>query len=563
MAKQQKTAAQDTTTKSPINNIWIWIVAIVLFTLACYAPVFSDQKEFTNWDDDQYVTDQPLVKSTDGETISELFKPSTAVMLNYHPLTMLTLAWDYEKGYDEATNTVSIAPFIKTNIILHLLNVALVFLLVYRLGKKKIWTAGVAALLFGIHPMHVESVAWISERKDVLYCFFFLLSCLAYLRYLDKQKTLWLGITFVLFVASCLSKAMAVPLPLVLLLIDYLEKRKITAKVLAEKLPFLVVSVWIGITAVHVQAGALEGMQDVTFLQRILYAAYGFTMYWVKLIAPIQLSAFYPYPVGGVPGYYYLTAIIALAIIITPIIIYLRKKDEGSSITLFSVLFFAAMTGLVLQFVSVGQALMADRYSYVSYIGPLFIAGSVLNNGIDNPKFKNIAIGIIAVFVIAFAALTYNRIQVWENSKTLWTDVIAQYPYQLKDNNGKTEVTQYGVKTAYKNLGEYYADHQQFDSAYHYYDILVRSGSTDAEVWSNIGNLHFLKKQIPEALAAFDKAIALNPKNEDNYLKRGLIYMQEGKNTETIAEMDKILKLNPQNEQAKAIKQRCLSQIPK
>jgi len=544
----------------PKPKIWAWITGIVLITLLAYTPVFSDLKEFTNWDDYAYVTDQPLIKNLDGETIGNLFKPSTTVMLNYHPLTMISLAWDYQQGFDDTNNTLSIAPFVRTNVVLHLLNTALVFLLLYRLSRKKIWAAALTALLFGIHPMHVESVAWISERKDVLYCFFFLVSSISYLQYIDTKKTWWLGLSFILFIASCLSKAMAVPLPLVLLLIDYLENRKINFKVLIEKLPFLIISIILGIIALQPQSQAMGGAADTPAFYRFLYGCYGFVMYWFKLIAPINLSAFYPYPAltesGGLPAIYYLMPVIALAIIATPFILIRRQKNERNQVILFGLLFFLAMTALVLQFVSVGPAIMADRYSYVSYIGPLFIAGILLQDLVENPKTRSIILGIVSAYCLLLAITTYNRIPVWQNSKTLWTDVIKKYPYEIEQVGKNKVIKRIGAKTAYKNLADWYAEHQQLDSAYHYYQVLILADTKDAEVWSDVGNIYAMKGQLTQALNAINKAISYAPKNTDNYIKRGLVHMQQGKTNDAIADLDIVLAADPSNAQAKDLRAR-------
>ncbi|MBN9484275.1 MAG: hypothetical protein BGO70_12310 [Bacteroidetes bacterium 43-93] len=551
----------------PKPRIWAWIASIVFITLIVYTPVFSDLKEFTNWDDYAYVTDQPLIKNLDGETVGNLFKPSTTVMLNYHPLTMISLAWDYQQGFDDTDNTLSITPFVRTNVLLHLLNTALVFLFLYRLSRKKIWAAALPALLFGIHPMHVESVAWISERKDVLYCFFFLVSCISYLQYIDSKKTWWLGLSFILFIASCLSKAMAVPLPLVLLLIDYLENRKIGIKVLIEKLPFLIVSIILGIIALQPQSHAMGGADETPVFYRFLYGCYGFVMYWLKLIAPINLSAFYPYPglteSGGLPAIYYLMPVIALAIIVTPFILIRRQKNERNKVILSGMLFFLAMTVLVLQFVSVGPAIMADRYSYVSYIGPLFIAGIFLQDLVENPKTRSVMLGIVSAYCLLLAITTYNRIPVWQNSKTLWTDVIQKYPYDVEQVGNNTVIKKIGAKTAYKNLADWYAEHQLLDSAYRYYQVLILAGTKDAEVWSNAGNIYAMKGQLTEALNALNKAISLDPKNTDNYIKRGLVHMQLGKTDEAIADMDQALAADPSNAQAKDLRKKFMEHRPK
>ncbi len=316
--KKKKDKAASSSVQQPKKQIaharplWQWIAGILLITFICYLPVLSDKKEFTNWDDPGYVTEQKLVKDLNAETLKTLFKPSTDVMLNYHPLTMISLGIDYKLGFDKKTNTLSIKPFAWSNLILHLLNTALVFIFLYLLSGRRIWAAVISALWFGIHPMHVESVAWISERKDVLYCFFFLLSCIAYLKYLETNRFLLLASCFFFFVLSCLSKAMAVPLPLVLILIDILHKRKINFKVVLEKAPFLIVALLIGYNAVLIQdKGAIAEFEIFTLAERFMFAAYGFFMYIVKLIAPFELSAFYPYPnldeSGNIPAVYYLS----------------------------------------------------------------------------------------------------------------------------------------------------------------------------------------------------------------------------------------------------------------
>lgn len=547
-------------------KLWQWVAAILLITLVAYLPIFSGDKEFTNWDDDGYVTDQPLVKNLGAENLNKLFNPHTAVILNYHPLTMISLAIDYHRGYDETDNTLSIAPFASTNLVLHLLNTALVFIFLYRLGKKRIWLATIAALLFGIHPMHVESVAWISERKDLLYTFFFLLSGIAYLEYLDKKKFSMLGISFILFIASCLSKAMAVPLPLVLLLIDYLEKRKFTVAVLLEKIPFLLVALWVGYNTIQIQATAIGTVAFYNLGQRLIFASYGFCMYIIKLFAPLNLSAFYPYPdlaSGSLPSFYYLMPVLALAILVVPIALFIRKRSERGREIIFGLGFFVLMIALVLQFVSVGRALMADRYTYISYIGPFFVLAVFLQDYIDTPKYRNLVLGITGGFAALFLLLTYQRVQVWQNSKTLWTDVIEKHPYEFSGTGNDMHLVSTGVKTAYKNIGDYYAGQKMYDSAFYYYNILDLAGTTDAEVYSNIGNIYAIRNDMPNALTAFSKSITYDSTNADTYLKRGLMYAQKGLHEEAIVDMNKVIHYQPEKEEAYVFRSRSLLSMKK
>src|SRR4051812_32732758 len=167
-------------TKAKINaptkrQPWqLWLVAAALaVTAVCFSPVLSATKEFINFDDPVYITKQDLITKMDSKHLATMFAQHDA-SLNYHPLTMLTLAINYSFS--------QLHPFgyFFTNLFIHLLNTLLVFIFLYQLSGKQFWTGFIAAVLFGIHPMHVESVAWAAERKDVLYCFFFLSSCITY-----------------------------------------------------------------------------------------------------------------------------------------------------------------------------------------------------------------------------------------------------------------------------------------------------------------------------------------------------------------------------------------------
>lgn len=540
-----------------------WILPILAITFFCYLPILSDEKEFTNWDDPGYVLDQPLVKNYDSKAFRTLWKPETDVMLNYHPLTMMTLAWNYKQGFDEKSGKLDVGPFAVTNLFLHLCNTILVFLFIWMLSGGKLWASAITALLFGIHPMHVESVAWISERKDVLYCFFFLLSGIAYLKYTEAKNMIWLALSFGMFALSCLSKAMAVPLPLVLILIDIFKERKLSARVIAEKIPFLLLALWVGYNAVQIQArGAIAEFEIFTFGQRIMFAAYGFFMYVVKMFAPVGLSAFYPYPSldenGAIPPLFYLAPVLALALAFVPIL-YFRKKDPVLyRLCLFGIGFYFLMVALVLQFLSVGQAIMADRYTYLPYIGLFFLLGMLAERFMVDPKKRNMVLGVFAAFALFCAWQSYSRTQVWHNSGVLWTDVIEQYPFVIEQDGNVVKVTKRGFETAYKNRGNWYADRQLYDSAFADYFVLARAATKDAGVWSNLGNVYALKGDINNALDAYSKAILYNPNNIQTYLNRGLTYSNLGKNAEALADMEKALALDPNQEQAHTLKVRSL-----
>lgn len=268
------------------------LALLVIATYFTFSPGFSPEKQFTNWDDLGYVVNQPLIKTQDADSSALLWKPSTEVMLNYHPITMWTLAKNYEAA------ELDIQPYFQTNLFLHCCNAILVFIFLFNIANGSTFVSFFGALLFAIHPMHVESVAWISERKDVLYTLFFLLSLLSYLRFQRKQNYIWLIVCFGLFILSCLSKAMAVPLPFVLILMDYLKGRKINWKSLLEKIPFIAVAIWFGLVALEIQSkGAITDFDFFTGWQRMMFASYGFLSYWIKFLFQLVYPHSTPIPI--------------------------------------------------------------------------------------------------------------------------------------------------------------------------------------------------------------------------------------------------------------------------
>ncbi|MGB1242376.1 MAG: hypothetical protein ACPG49_07635, partial [Chitinophagales bacterium] len=350
-----------------------WSLAAILFiTFVAYIPALSG--EFNNWDDQMYVTDSKLIKNVSPSGLVKIF--STQVAANYHPLTVLSLAINYQIS--------GLSPFSYHlfNVLLHLLNVFLVFYFAYLLTRRNLTIAAIAALFFGIHPMHVESVAWVSERKDVLYTAFFLAAMITYLKYLQHFRAKSKGkranpqkyyiYTLLFFLLSLLSKGMAVVLPVVLLGIDFLKKRKVQKKAILEKIPFFVIALIFGIAALYIQTdrGAVGDMNRFSLMSKIGYASYGFVYYIIKFFAPSHLSSFHPYPnlTGTLTPVFYAAPLAVAAL--WGAATYTLKSQR---MTFFGLFFYAVTVALVLQFISVGSALVAERYTYVSYIGLLLL----------------------------------------------------------------------------------------------------------------------------------------------------------------------------------------------
>jgi tetratricopeptide (TPR) repeat protein len=459
-----------------------WMAAILLLTFISFYPVINCG--FTSWDDPLYVTSSNLIKSHSFDNIAKIFSTQSDVAANYHPLTILSLAFDY--------HITKLDPgfYHLVNLLLHLLNTLLVYLFIFRLTNGKLFVALFTALFFGIHPMHVESVAWVSERKDVLYTFFFLLSLLTYIRYVSSKKISFLVFTFLFFMASVLSKAMAVVLPVVLILIDRYQGNKFTIKSLLEKIPFFIVSIIFGIIALKIQSKeSIASYETFSLFHRICFGFYGYFIYILKLFFPADLSSFYPYPTLGkeiaFPASVFIPSALGFLLFAFSVFLFLKNNKKLQTIN-FGLLFYFITVVLVLQFISVGQVIMADRYSYLSYIGLLLILGMLLDTYIlNNPKKKNLVVALTGIVALIFSTLSHERINVWKNTETLWTDVIQKYPYPP-----------WKIEIAYVGRGRYFAEEKKdLNSALADFNTLLSMETKNPAVYNNLGNIYGVKGQ--------------------------------------------------------------------
>jgi Flp pilus assembly protein TadD len=494
---------------------YIVLTVILLISFIAYSPVF--QNGISTWDDDAYIRHNPFIYSIN---LKEIFTQN--VMGNYHPFTILIYALEYHFFGLNATG------FHAVNLSLHLLNVILVFYVVFLLSDKAV-VALVASLLFGIHPIHVESVAWVSELKDLLYTLFFLSSYIFYLKYLNDLKKKHYALALLLFMVSLLSKAMAVSLPVVLVLTDYFKGRKINVKTISEKVPFFLLAIASGIVAVLAQQskGAVN-VNDFSFPQRILFACYGFISYIYKLIFPLNLSAYYPYPIKygeNIPIIYYAYLILFLGLAAS--VFYSLRFTKK---IFFGVGFFTATIFLVLQLFPVGSAIMADRYSYVPSIGVFYLAGEGFHLFMSK-KSKMAAILLLTIAAtILLSIKTFERSSVWKNDLTLWNDVIDQ------DQTSPLP---------YNNRGYYYLSVEKNNEAIKDFNKAIELDPDNAFAYNLRGMAYMRENRNKEAIDDFNKSIELNPDNAGAYDNRAWVFMNEGRNDEAINDFNKAIALDP------------------
>ncbi|MBL7893563.1 MAG: tetratricopeptide repeat protein [Bacteroidia bacterium] len=543
--QNNKTTSVSTKAGGLFNRPPFWLAVILLLTYISFAP--SLKNGFTNWDDNVYVAENNLITSLSSENIKEIFKTENHVSFNYHPITILSLAIDY--------NISEYAPrtFHLTNILLHLLNTALVFIFIYLLSGNKLQVAVIVALFFGIHPMHVESVTWISERKDVLYTFFFMSALIIYYKYIHetgKNKVLLYILILFLFILAILSKAMAVVLPAVLLLVDYYSGRKFDKYTLLEKLPLFTLSFLFGLLTTQIQQGAIAKFETFTVLQRFTFASYGFINYISNLFVPINLSCFYPYPtlIGDrLPIIFYVSPFIVLALFA---LVFFSTRFTKAIV--FGFLFFCATIALVLQFISVGQVIMADRYSYVPYIGLLFPIALGYDWLQHNQEkrfilYKKMAMILLPACVIACMWLTNERTKVWMNGDTLWTDALTKYPCgETFLNRGSYLVNKAAYDKGISNVGE-----NEYDRALNDFNIALQMNPGSVKAYTNRANIYGLKNQFDLALSDYSKALQLDSTDTKTFFNRGITYSLMKQFDKAIADYTKVLQKQPDLNSAK------------
>ena len=498
----------------------LWLGAVLLLTFVAYWPSLSNG--FINWDDNWYVTENSLMTNP---TLHGIL--TTNVGGNYHPLTMASLVLNYKiSGMDAGS-------YHWLNLLLHLANTALVFLFVRMLSGGRLWTSVVTALFFGIHPMHVESVAWVTERKDVLFAFFYLLALITYVRYLDTKRWSWLLGTWIAFVLSCASKPAAVVLPLTLLAIDWFRRRPWRSGVWVEKIPFFAVSILAGLLTVKAQqtVGATAASALWSLPQRVLFACYGTVMYVVKLFVPFHLSAVYPLPSTAAtrlrPEFYLAAGVLA---VVLPALLYLCRRVRP---VVFGIAFFFINIVLVLQVLTVGAALMAERYTYLPYIGILFALAWWLDEPAGNTRIpvKPIVAGIFLLLLPISLVQTWNRCRVWKDPETFWNDTIQKFPKQIVD--------------AYYNRGNHYMRTGRLPQSLADFDQAVALNPGIQRIWYNRGLVLAEMNQNDSALVSFEHSLRIEPKNVDALNNRGAMKYRLGQLADAASDFTRAIELNP------------------
>lgn len=519
-------------------EMWL-VVGICLITYICFSHVVYNT--FLYWDDNAFISGNPDIRRLSWMNIKLMFTKEYGA--NWQPLTMLSYAINYY------FSKLSPTGYFFTNVLLHVANTALVFFVIKKLllllwketkPTDVLLISAAISLWFGIHPMHVESVAWLFERKDVLYVFFYLFALLVYLKYLAKKRTKWFVYSLFLFIAASLSKPMAIVFPASLILIDFLFHGKFERKALLQKIPFLLVSLLMGIYTIHTQKVEHAFMYSFSLPERIMIASYSFLAYIGKLFLPIHLCAMYPFPFN--PGasksfIFYLAPLLVLLITILPLYFAYKKNKTWFRVLLFSYGFYLINVAIVLQFFPAGQAIISDRYSYMCYIGLFFMIAYFLKELLNkaSESRKTIMQTVVILYTIVWGYLCYQRTLMWQNTEPILSDIIKQYPNK--------------VNAAYKYLGIYYAKAGRTQDAFNCYDALINQmHEKDADVYCNMGSVYMDMNKPAEALQYLKGALQLDSNSFMSYRNIGIIYASKGDYDNAFKYYNCAMKIYPSDE---------------
>src|SRR5437660_1146538 len=509
------------------------VLGICVFLMALTWIVFGQtlRHEFIDFDDPNYVYERAEV--TNGVTLHGIewaFTHSHA--RNWHPLTTISHMLDCQLYGLKAGGHHF------TNVVLHMLAVVLLFL-VLREMTGALWRSAFVATLFAIHPLHVESVAWVAERKDVLSGVFFMLTLLAYVHYTRAPSNWRYLIVAFVFALGLMSKPMLVTLPFVLLLLDYWplgrikrqrpDIRRQLLKLAAEKIPLIALSAVSGVITFLAQRHAIGWTEQLPMLARINNAIVTYVIYVRQMFCPVNLAVFYPHPENRLPAWEIALAL-AVLISITSAAVILRKKAPYFLTGWF---WYLGMLVPVIGLVQVGWQGHADRYTYLPQIG-LYIAGSWAVADLSiSWRPRRMVLGAAALFVIgALSCGAWIQASYWRDSETLFTHALA-----VTKNNDVAE----------NNLGIIFLQKGQLDEAVSLLQSAVDLRPDNSPAQENLAKALLQKGQVTDALIHYRKLMELQPDNIEIHNIVGTVLVQQGRITEGVEEWEKVLLIRPDN----------------
>jgi len=499
-------------------------LGLALLTVAAYSGVTA--LGFISLDDPQYVAANPIVLR--GLTSGGLrYAFTTTDLGNWHPLTWLShMAVAQFAG-------ATPAPHHAVNVALHIACVVLLFAFLDQTTRAP-WIAALAAALFAVHPLHVESVAWVAERKDVLSTLFWLLAMITQARWATTGRRAWWWGTLAAMALGLMSKPMLVTLPIALLLLDVWPLRRLgrtpIARLVGEKLPLFALAVAAGAVTLWAQAaeGAMKAIERPSFGLRLANAVRSCGVYLLQTVWPVDLAVFYPYP-SSIPALDVLLAALALIALSAGAWLAARRAPWLTVGWLWFLVTLLPVLGLV----QVGAQAHADRYTYVPHIG-LFAA---LAFGIERlaargnlARFTNVAMSVAAL--CACTVLTRAQVSLWQNDHVLFEHTIEAAG---------------GSPVAHDALGRALQAEGKLGPALEHYRAAIQLRPSYASAWVNLGTALDASGDAPGALSSFEKATQAAPELVEAWVNLGSSLARAQRPAEAAAALDRALALDPDN----------------
>lgn len=505
-----------------LRNLCVCLV-LAAATLAVYWQVQSC--EFVHFDDNKYVTDNQYVKS--GLTVSSIvWAFTTGRASNWHPLTWLSHMLDCELfGLNPSRHHT-------TNLLFHITNTLLLFL-VLKSMTGALWRCAFVAAAFALHPLHVESVAWISERKDVLSTLLWLLTMAAYFRYVKRPGIGRYLLALIAFALGLLAKPMLVTLPLVLLLLDYwplrrfepggksrniLSQRQVLRRLITEKLPFLVLSVVSSVVTFVVQrsGGAVAHIGLLALRLRMANVFVSYVKYIGKMFWPSKLAILYPHPGANLPLW---QAIAAGLFLLAATLLVIRLASKYRYVVV-GWLWFLGTLVPVIGLVQVGDQSMADRYTYVPLLGLFIIIAWGTAELTAGWKYRKVILAISSLVIFsALSVCTTLQLRHWQSSETLFTHAV--------------NVTS-GNRVIHYNLGFLYQSEKKYDEAMEQYRLALRAYPDYVEAHNNLGIVLHTRRRLDEAIGHYRLALQIKPDYSSVHYNLGRALAAQGKSNQAI-----------------------------
>jgi protein O-mannosyl-transferase len=491
---------------------------LLLAILAAYAQVLHF--DFVSYDDADYVTENAHVRGGfNSESVRWAFTSGDDA--NWLPLTRLSHILDVQFfGLRSGLHHL-------TNVVLHTLSTLLLFAFLRR-ATGTLWRSALVALFFAVHPLHVESVAWIAERKDVLSAFFWFAILWLYVRYVEKPVPGHYAPMLIAFALGTMSKPMVVTLPFVLLLIDVWPlRRKPSARLVLEKLPLLAISIASSLVTYLVQqrGGAVIALDSFPIAIRLSNALVSYVAYLWRMLVPVRLAAFYP--LVEIPTW----QVVVSAFIVTGISFLAVRWRRSHPYLAVGWFWYLGTLVPVIGIIQVGLQSRADRYTYIPLVGIfIVIAWGTAEISEHWPKTRPAIITVVTFACIACFALTFFQVQTWKNSQSLFENAIL-----ATSNN----------YVAYNGLGHTFRQQGRLQDALRSYEQALRIRPNYQEAQTNLGEVLLLTGRPEEAIPHLLTALSLKPDAAEAHVNLGAALNRLGRHTEAIAQYREAIRLHP------------------